>query len=651
MLSTFRRLIYSKTGAIVTGVVLVLIALAFAGGDVSSLRSEGMAALGGSSNDVAKVGDTGIGEAELAQRAANELESFRQQQPGLTMAQFIAGKGLDGSLRRAISGLALEQFGASQGMRISKRAIDGQIASIPGLQGPDGQFDPRLFRQLLVERKLTERAVRDDFARSLMEQAMTAPLLRLQGVPQQLAVPYANLLMERRQGTIAFVPTRGMPVGAAPTDAELQAFYNRSLARYTVPERRVLRYARIGADQVRAQAVPSEAEIAAAYNADRAKYAPTQKRSVTTVVVLDQATATQLATKAGSGQSLAAAATAAGLAASARTGLTKAALATQTAPALADAAFTAAQGAVIGPVRGGLGFFVAHVDAIEQVAGRTLAQVHDEIAANLRTQKQAAALQALRDQLDTALADHATFDEVVRDKGLAAQTTPGLLVDATDPDKPGQPDAALAPLVQAAFQMQDGDDPQLVATGADGGFAVVALGRIVSAAPRPLAAVRADVVRDVQGERARQAARRVAGQILAKVNAGATLQQAWAAAGVSGEGPKPLNASREDVDRTQGPSRAPLALMFAMAPNTTRLLEAPGNGGWAIIRLDRVQSGDASRDTVRVGAIKQAFGGLLGREYAEQFARAAERQVGAKTNPAAVARVRAQLLGQGGSGN
>ena len=40
---------------------------------------------------------------------------------------------------------------------------------------------------------------------------------------------------------------------------------------------------------------------------------------------------------------------------------------------------------------------------------------------------------------------------------------------------------APAPLVAAAFQAADGDGPQLVQLGTDGGFAVVALGRVLPA--------------------------------------------------------------------------------------------------------------------------------------------------------------------------
>ena len=651
MLAFFRRLINSKAGLIVTFIVLGLIALAFASGDVSSLRTRGLAALGGS-DDVATVGAVHVTAPELTQQVGQSLQTFRQQQPTLNMAQFVAGGGYEATLERLVNGLALEQFGHDQGLVISRRAIDGQIASLPGLQGPDGQFDPNLFRQVLAERKLTEASVRADIGRDIMTQLLTARLLRPGQAPQQLALPYANLSLEKRAGEIAFVPSAAMPAAAPPTDAEVQAFYARNLARYTVPERRLLRYALVTPEQVRARATPSDAEIAQAYNSDSKKYAATEKRSVTQVVVLDQAGAQALAAKVKGGASLAAAAAAAGLSPSAEASVDKATLATRTSPALADAAFAAAKGAVVGPVRGGLGYAVARVDAIEQVAGRTLAQAHDEIAAELTKRKTADALNAVHDAIDDKLGGNATFDELVADQKLQAASAGPLLANGVDPAHPdAKPDPALAPLVQAAFQMQDGDDPQMVPTAADGSFAVVALGRIVAAAPRPLAEARAQVVKDVAADRARLAARRVAGELLAKVNGGQTLAQAWAATGLKAAPPHPLAAARDDLDKAQGPAKAPLALLFAMPRGATRLLEASGGAGWAVIRLDRIIPGDASREPDRIAALRAAFGQVLGREYLEQFAQAARAAVGVKTNPATIARVKADLLKGNGVGD
>lgn len=648
MLTFFRRIINSKAGIVVTFIVLGVIALAFAAGDVTGLRG-GAGAVGG--NDVAKVGGKAITATDLKSRVGNALEGVRQRQPTIDINQFIAEGGYEGVLDQLINSLALAEFGREQGMVVSKRTVDGQIASIPGLQGATGKFDPAIYQRLLQQRKLTDADVRTELSRDVVSQLLTVPTIGASQVPLQLALPYASLLLEKRAGQIGFVPVAAVGAGAAPTDAELATFYQRGIARYTVPQRRQMRYAVVSPAMVKAASTPTDAEIAASYKADAARYAPTERRTVSQVVVVDQAGAAALAAKIRAGASVADAARAAGLEASVQTKVDKTAYAAATSPAVADAVFGAARGAVVGPVRGAIGFTIARVDAVEQVAGKSLDQARAEIAAALTTRKTAEALGTLRDAIDSALAGNATFEEVVADQKLAAQTTPALIAAGTDPDTPAAADPMLAQLAAAGFQAQDGDPPQLVQIGTDGSFALVALGRVTAAAPRPLAQVRDAVTRDFRADRARSAARQVANAIVAKVNRGIPLAQAIAQAGVALPAPRPLGASRMDLANSREGAPPPLALMFSMVQGSAKVIEAPKEGGWAIVKLDRIDRGDARTQPQIVGGARGSIARLIGREYVEQFARAVRAEVGVKTDAATLARVRGELTGAAGPAN
>ena len=651
MLAFFRRLTHSKVGVVITFIVLGVIALAFAAGDITGLSSmTGGAGITG--GDVAKVGKAEVTANEVKTQAQTQLEGFRQEQPTLDMATFVNQGGFDGTLDRIISSMALEQFGRAQGMVVSKRAVDGQIASIPALQGPTGKFDENLYRQVLAQRKLTDAQIRSDIVRDTFAQQLTIPSTGATQVSSQLALPYASLLLEKRTGTIGFIPAAIVPAGPAPSDADLTTFYKRNIARYTVPERRIVRYAIVSPDRVKAQAVPTDAEIAKTYQQDRARYAATEKRTITQVVVADQTGATALAAKVKAGTSLADAARAAGLEASTQTGVEKAAYANTASAQVADAVFTAASGAVIGPVRTQLGWTVAKVDKIENVAGRSLDQVRGEIAAALGIQKAAAALSDVHDKIDDSLSKNATFDEVIADQKLAAVTTPALIASGVNPDDAAsKPDPAIAPLVAAAFQAAEGDGPQLVQLGTDGGFAVVALGRVVPATPRPLAQVRAAVLHDVTADRSRQAARKVAADVLARINKGMPIQQSLSQTGLKLPAARPLTASRAQIAADPRGAPPALALMFSMAPNTAKTLAAPDDSGWFIIKLDSIASGNAAGNDAAIKAARANIGRSVGREYVEQFAKAVRADVGVKTNAASLARVRADLLGNGATGN
>jgi peptidyl-prolyl cis-trans isomerase D len=303
-------------------------------------------------------------------------------------------------------------------------------------------------------------------------------------------------------------------------------------------------------------------------------------------------------------------------------------------------------------LRGPIGWTIAQVEGIEQVPGKSLAQARDEIAAALRTRKSTEGLANLQATIDDALTKNATFDEVLADHKLAAQTTPALLANGTDPLNPVLPaNPALTPIVGAAFQAQDGDPPTLVGTGPDGSFAIVALGRVVPAAPRPFADIRGVLTSDMLAERARNAARQVANSVLAKVNGGASLSAALAQTGLSLPAVAPVSASRAQLAQNPRGAQPPLVLMFSMAQGTTRTLEAPDNAGWYIVHLDRIQPGDARGNAAIRDATRRDLGRAIGAEYVDQFVRAVRGEVGVKTNADALAKVRRDLLGQNGAGS
>ena len=649
MLTFFRRIIYSRFGVIITLGVLAIIALAFAAGDITGLRGNNQSSLLGGS--VAEVGKVKIGEAELRSRVNVALDGYRQQQPTLDMATFVNGGGFDAVLGRMIDGLALQEFARSIGMAMSKKAVDGEIASIPAFQGPDGKFSQQAYDNILRQQRLTDQQIREDIVREALARQLLAPTMGASQIPEQLALPYASLLLERRQGTIGFIPVSAVDFGAPPPDAELQTYYTRNRGRYTLGERRVARYAIVRAADVAANAKPTEAEIAAAYKSQAARFAASEKRSITQVVVLDQAGANAIAAKVKAGTPIDAAARAAGLEPSKFTGLDKAALARQTAPAVADAAFAAAKGAVIGPVRSPLGWHVARVDTVEAVPAKSLEQARPELVTELTKTKTTEALAKVHDSIDDAIGESATFDEIMADAKLKGEATKPLLATGADPDAaPGTtPDPLIARIVGAAFTAEPGDAPQLVQIDADGSFAVVGVGQVTPAAPRPLAQIKPQVLRDFAIDRALKTAREQAVQVVAKAGKGTPLAQALAETRLKVPAPRPIDIARAQLAAQRAQLPPPVALLFSMRAKTAKMVEAPNREGWFVVYLDQIHEGNAKGNKAMIDQTRAGLGSVSGRELAEQFTAAVRASVGVKRNDGAIAKVRGELIG-GGAG-
>lgn len=649
MLSFFRRLINSRVGVVVTLVAIALTVVLFALGDINGLTS-GLGGAGGSDGGaVARVGNVTISAAELKQRVQGDVENFAAQQPGLTIKQYIEGGGFDGTVNRLIDGQVIEQFAARHGMKVSKDTVDGQIAAIPALRGIDGKFDQKAYEQILAQRRMTDADVRRDIARSTLIEQLTIPTSGASQVPQRLALPYAALLLERRQGQVAFIPTRAMGAGTQPTAAELKTFYERNRARYTIPERRVVRYALVSPETVKAAATPTEAEIAAAYRQQAAKFAATEKRTISQVVLADKAAADTFAAKVKGGTAIDVAAKAIGLSAAKLAGVERKAYGDAAGPELAGQVFAAARGDTVGPVKAPLGWTVAHVDSIEKVTARTLDQARAELSAALTTAKTNQVLGDMAARIDDAIAKKTDFADLVAANKLQAIATPPLLADGRDPaSEKSTPDPALAPILKAAFAADPEDDPQIVATGAQGSFAVVKLDRVVPAAAPPLAELAPVIARDFTIDRARKAARAIAADVVRKVSAGTPLAEALKATKLTLPPIERAAASRAQLQAAQQGAPPPLTLMFTMAPRTAKLLEAPNSAGWLIVYLDTIERADPSGRPQVVQAQQADLGRMIGSEYIRQFIEAMRREIGVKRHEDVIAKVRRDLLGLSG---
>lgn len=643
MLSFFRRLINSRVGIFVTMGFLIIIAVAFALGDITGTGGAGSSIGAGT---IARVGAADITTVEFKQQMQNEVADFRQRQPTLDMAQYIAQGGFEGSLERLINVVAIEQFGKKIGLVAGKPMVDSQIAGVAQLRGVDGKFSQKLYEDLLRREGLTDKQIRGNIARGILATQLTVPTQGATQVPRSIAAPYAALLLEKRAGTIGFIPINAVGAGTKPSDAELANYYRSNVVRYTVPERRVIRYAPIDPASLTARTTPTEAEITAAYKEQAPRFAASEKRSLSQLVIGDRATADALVAKVKGGTAIDVAAKAVGFEAAKLKDLTKADYATQTSAKIADAVFAAGNGAVVGPLQSPLGWTVIRIDSVQAVPAKSLDQARADLTKEIAADKLARTLADIRDRIDDALNDKATFAEIVGDQKLQVKMTAPVIADGRNPDDVRQaPDPALAQVIAAGFSADTGDDPQIVQIGTDGSFALVALDRVIPSAAPPLARIRDLIQRDFMIERARKQVRALAADVVAKTNKGLPISLALAQTGLTLPPARPIGAARAELAANPRGAPPPLALLFSMAEKTAKLLEAPNNAGYFVIYLAQIERHDDAVNAQIVQAMRADIGKVIGQEYLAQFARAARADVGVKKNDAVIAQARKDLAG------
>jgi peptidyl-prolyl cis-trans isomerase D len=646
MFSFFRRGVTAKIMLVILGIGLFAIV-------VTGFGTDGMGGMGGASGSaggetLVEIGGEKITAAEMTDQVNRQLAAARAQQPELDMATFLRSGAYETILQQLTTQKAMLAFGREQGLSASKRMIDGEIASIPGFKNLAGQFDRAVFDQALQRERLTEEQLRRELAASLMQRQTLLPVAASARVPEALAVQYASLLLEQRSGTVGLVAASAMGAGREPSDAEVQTYFRGNQARYTIPERRVLRYAMVGPEQVAAAARPTDVEIAKVYQANQDRYGAKETRTLSQVVLPDLPTARTFASRMSEGASFEQAAKQAGFGPSdiAVGKQTKAEFTKLTSAAVANAAFAAARGAVTAPLQSPLGWHIVRVEAVNSTPATPLAAARSEIERQLAERKQAEALGTLITKIEDALAEGSSFDEVARGNGLAVQQTPAITGSGVAPNSPGfRAPPELAPLLKAGFEMAAEDDPVVETIAPNQRFAMLAVGQVVPAAPPPLAQIIGIVKGDLVRQRAADRAKAVATAIAAKINAGMPARQAFAGAGVPLQAPQPISARRLDIARPDQPVPPPLAMMFSLPKGKARMLAAPNGQGWFVVHLEQTVPGDASKAPELVQATRGQFQRFLSEEYAAQFTRGVEKQLEVERDERAIARLKQSLLG------
>ena len=645
MLTFFRRVSKSKVGTGIMAFVLIAILAGFAVADLRNFGS-GDIGFGAGSGNLAKVGNQGVSERDVGDALQRRLQDVRQQRPDADYATII------GEFPQVVEALidqgALLAFAHKYDFPLSKRLIDAEIAQLPGTKGLNGQVTEQSYQQWLSQNRMTDQQVRRILSGGLLQRLLLTPVATNARVPVGMATPYASMLLEQREGEAAIVPLEAFKGSLKPNDAQLQQFYAGNRARYTVPEQRTLRIARIGPEQV-AGVAASDQEIAAYYNANKANYASSETRSLSQVVVQDQTIANGIAQRAKTNGNLAAAAAPAGSGA-AVTSLkdqSRSAYAGVAGERAAAAVFAAPTGSVVGPLQTEFGWAVVKIESLKAGSGKSLDQARAEIGAKLTAEKRKAAIEELVDKVQTALDEGGNFNEAIAAAKVSATSTPLVMANGQSRTAAAYKlPAELAPALKAGFEIAQNDAPEIVSIG-DAGYAVVSPGEIVPAAPAPLAGIRDRVAADWVNNEANKRAEAIANQIASKASGGASLADAVRSSGVALPAPRSISARRIQISDAQGNVPPAMKILFSVAQGKSRVAPNPQGGGFFIVKTSKVTPGNA---LISPGLITQVQGELnqaSAQDYAAQFVADIKKSMKVKRNDAAIQAYRTRLLTSG----
>lgn len=632
MLNFIRKSVTSWAGIAVLVLALGAMTITLFQGQAPDVTGPG----GQRSAVMATVGKNAIGEDELMQAVENTVENERQSNPGTTMASFAASGGTATVLQQLVFGRTVTEYAAAHGMSVSRRMVDGQIASIPAFQ-VNGKFDENRFRQYLQMQSVKEDALRAGIASDMLRDQLLRPLGSVTAVPQGMVNPFIDLLLEEHEGTVLPVPTAAMPQPGQPGDDALKAFYDSHHALFTIPERRSFRYAFLDRDALKKKAAPTPDAVRAYYDKHLADYGGVEKRTVHQVVLGTEEKARAFVASVKAGTSFAEAAAKDGFAASdtALGTLSEKDLADATSDRVAKAAFALPAGATSAPLKSDFGWAVVAVAKIVPAAATPFANVRDAIARQLADEKladlQSDAVSKAEDQFDAGQSFAAVAASVGgQPTSVADVTRAGILFDKAFK---AQPQNLPAKLLETVFAADPADGPH-VADLDDGQVALYEVGDVVAPTVIPLAPIRDRVVSAWRFNTRLNAAKKLA-DTLAKEAAGSK-----DLAKIAGAHPLPptQKLAVRRIDLTQAAQQGqqippPVLMMVSLPAGKTQVMPAPEGQGWFVIKADSVKAGDKSAAGQLEAPVRDELKRQVGNEFVESFMRAIGREVGVVRYP------------------
>ena len=643
MISIFRNFFSSKLGLGLTLGFLGLIAFAFASSDVANQATFG----GVSGGDrVAVVGDEKIGNADFSRAVANGVDQVRQENPTITLPVFAAQGGFEEVLEQMIDRYAIGVYARKYGLRAGENLVNSEILDIPSFRGPVGNFSQQSFQESLRRLNMNEAMLRREIGDSLLARQIIVPGLSGAQMPQKFAMRYASLLRERREGSVAFIPSASFAPDGDPTEQQLSAYYEENRDDYIRPERRVIRYAMFGFENLDTDVTPTDEEIAARYERDRALYAASEDRTITQLIVPTKDSANSIRDRVNGGASFASVAREAGFSTTQIGPINKEDYGNQASDAVATAVFAASRGQIAQPARSSLGWHVVRVDNVTSIAGRSLAKVTPEIREQLLQEKRAYALADLSARIEEQVDSGVALSQVAQELEVEISSTAPITADGRIYGVPGaQLPPQLVGAVNTAFQMDEGE-PQLAEIARGTTFMIFEVSDITQSAAATLDEIREQIVLSWRLAEGAELARAAADRVIERVGANSSL----AAAMGEEETPLPpvdeLNINRQQL-LAQGQQIPPaLALMFSMAEGTTKRLEAPNDLGWFVVDLTNIETPEIAANDPVIAASRQQLRDAIGDELAQQMTRAMRQELGVETNSAALEAVKRQMTGE-----
>jgi peptidyl-prolyl cis-trans isomerase D len=575
------------------------------------------------SQDLARVGDRTISPPQLTRELQLTIRQERNQGNNISQSDAIeAGLHLQ-LLERMIARYAIWNYAERIGVSASNTTVAEQIRQIPSVSNPvTGAFDEAAYDAFLQQLGFT----RGEFEEEIRGEATTSMVMEslVAGVRAPSSFGALAFVYETEQRVISLAEAPASAVGQipAPTEAQLQTFWEESQERLRVPEfRAVTLVVADPAEFVTRVDVP-EARLREEFAARSAALTQPERRTYARLAAQNEQQANDAAARLGRGQSPQAVAQALGMQLMRGENQARNEVPDR---GVADAVF-AMQAGQARAVRGQLSPWI--VVRLESVTP-AVAPSFESMAADLRQAIAADEAETMLNEAITAYeearAGGASVAEAARQPGLRILNIPAIEAQGRAPN--GEPVAALAEqeeLLRTVFETPEGEASDFIPAG--DAYVIVSVDRVTPSTVRPLAEVRPQLTEIwIARERARRM-RELAESVQEGVRGGQTFAAAARANRFSVVPP-----ASQPIDRRTAAQALPGALanqIFAAAAGDVVSLVSPDGGAVLVAHVERINRQDPAEQPQAVEQLR----GQMQQGLIQSVALATQSEILARTN-------------------
>ena len=244
--------------------IVILISIPFALWGIQSYLG-----VGGESV-VATVNGTDITEQQFSRNVQRTRMQLRERlgaayDPELFGGQRLREQVLDGMIQDAV----LLDASLSMGLRVSDQAIRAAVLSEPAFQN-NGVFDTDTYNRVLRLQGLTPAAYEDQLRRRLLSTQLARAVTATEFVTPATVDESTRLLRQQRQLSYVVLPRAEFLPAEAPSDADVQTYYDDNAAAFETPEQVRVAYLMLDAERLNDSAAETSGD--ASEDALRASY-------------------------------------------------------------------------------------------------------------------------------------------------------------------------------------------------------------------------------------------------------------------------------------------------------------------------------------------------------------------------------------------